>query len=116
MYTFFQGELVGGSEREDRYDVLKKVMIESNLLKEEDFQNNESTTIDSKKGNNSKSMNDKSNELGRNLMWYLDLRQFGSVNHSGWGLGFERLILYITGLDNIRDAIPIPRYHGYNRF
>ena len=52
------------------------------------------------------------NELGLNksdYWWYLDLRKFGSVNHSGFGLGFERLIMYITGMQNIRDVIPYPR-------
>jgi aspartyl/asparaginyl-tRNA synthetase len=44
--------------------------------------------------------------------WYLDLRRFGSVKHCGFGLGFERMILFATGLDNIRDVIPFPRYPG----
>jgi len=44
--------------------------------------------------------------------WYLDLRRFGTVKHSGFGLGFERMILFATGLDNIRDVIPFPRYPG----
>lgn len=43
------------------------------------------------------------------LDWYYDLRRFGSVPHAGWGMGFERLVLFATGLDNIRDAIPMPR-------
>ena len=41
--------------------------------------------------------------------WYLDLRKYGSVPHSGFGLGFERLVMYVTGMENIRDAIPFPR-------
>ena len=52
------------------------------------------------------------NDLGLNkddYWWYLDLRRFGSVTHSGFGLGFERLIMYITGMGNIRDVIPFPR-------
>lgn len=44
--------------------------------------------------------------------WYLDLRRYGTVKHSGFGLGFERMILFATGLDNIRDVIPFPRYPG----
>jgi len=44
--------------------------------------------------------------------WYLDLRRFGSVKHSGFGLGFERMILFATGMENIRDVIPFPRYPG----
>ena len=43
------------------------------------------------------------------LQWYLDLRRFGSVPHAGWGLGFERLVQFATGVENIRDAIPVPR-------
>lgn len=48
--------------------------------------------------------------------WYLDLRRFGTVPHAGFGLGFERLLQYVTGMDNIRDVIPVPRYRGYCRF
>lgn len=72
------GELIGGSQREDRLEVLEEKII--NLgMKPEDYS------------------------------WYLDLRRFGSVEHSGFGLGFERLIMYITGMKNIRDVIPFPR-------
>lgn len=46
------------------------------------------------------------------LDWYLDLRKYGSVPHAGFGLGFERLVMYVTGLENIRDAIPFPRWPG----
>lgn len=72
------GEIIGGSEREYRYDVLLARM----------------------------------NELGLNpeaYWWYLDLRKYGSVPHSGFGLGFERAVRYVTGMDNIRDVIPYPR-------
>lgn len=69
------GELVGGSMREDNYEVLKDIM-------------------DTK---------------GIDISWYLDLRKYGSVPHGGFGLGFERLILLVTGLSNIRDTIPYPR-------
>ena len=72
------GEIVGGSQREERLDVLEKRIKELN--------------IDSKE-----------------LWWYLDLRKYGSVKHSGFGLGLERLILFITGMNNIRDVIPFPR-------
>ena len=72
------GEIVGGSQREERIDVLKKRI--------------KSLNIDEKE-----------------LWWYLDLRKFGTVKHSGFGLGLERLILFITGMGNIRDVIPFPR-------
>jgi len=48
--------------------------------------------------------------------WYCDLRRYGSVPHAGFGLGFERLILFVTGLGNIRDTIPFPRYPGHAEF
>jgi asparaginyl-tRNA synthetase len=72
------GEIIGGSEREDRYDVLKRRIAEMGLPEE-------------------------------NYWWYLDLRKFGGTPHSGFGLGFERLIQYVTGMQNIRDVIPFPR-------
>ncbi|MCP4050262.1 MAG: asparagine--tRNA ligase [bacterium] len=72
------GEIIGGSQREERYDILLKRMKDQNL------------DIDT-------------------YQWYLDLRKFGSVPHSGFGLGLERLLMYITGMDNIRDVIPFPR-------
>ena len=72
------GEICGGSQREERMDLLLNRMHELGL-KEEDY------------------------------WWYLDLRKYGSVPHSGFGLGFERLMMYITGMQNIRDVIPFPR-------
>ncbi|AYN66549.1 asparagine--tRNA ligase [Euzebyella marina] len=72
------GEIVGGSQREERLDVLKDKMADLNIPEEE-------------------------------LWWYLDLRKFGSAVHSGFGLGFERLVLFTTGMGNIRDVIPFPR-------
>ncbi|MDD2489723.1 MAG: asparagine--tRNA ligase [Bacilli bacterium] len=72
------GELMGGSQREERLDVLLKLMKEKNIT-----------------------LND--------LEWYLNLRKYGSVKHSGFGLGFERLLIYLTGVENIRDVIPFPR-------
>ena len=72
------GEIVGGSQREERIDVLKERI--------------KSLNIDEKE-----------------LWWYLDLRKFGTVKHSGFGLGLERVILFITGMGNIRDVIPFPR-------
>ena len=72
------GEIVGGSQREERLDVLKKRIAHLNIDEKE-------------------------------LWWYLDLRKYGSVKHSGFGLGLERLILFITGMGNIRDVIPFPR-------
>lgn len=72
------GEIVGGSQREDDYDILLGKIHEMGL-KEEDY------------------------------WWYLDLRKYGSVPHSGFGLGFDRMLMYITGMTNIRDVIPFPR-------
>src|SRR5690606_22291373 len=72
------GEIVGGSQREERYDVLKQKIADLGIDEEE-------------------------------LWWYLDLRKFGSAVHSGFGLGFERLVLFVTGMTNIRDVIPYPR-------
>ena len=72
------GEIIGGSQREERLDILEK-RIEEMGLNEEDYS------------------------------WYLDLRRFGSVKHAGFGLGFERLIMYLSGMANIRDVIPFPR-------
>jgi asparaginyl-tRNA synthetase len=79
------GELVGGSQREERLDVLIEKMKELGL-NEEDY------------------------------WWYLDLRRFGSVPHAGYGLGFERLVTYVCGIENIRDAIAYPRYPGNAEF
>ena len=73
------GEIVGGSQREERLDVLEKRMQEMNIPADE-------------------------------LYWYLDTRRFGTVPHAGFGLGFERLILFVTGMTNIRDVIPFPRF------
>ncbi|MBX3707879.1 MAG: asparagine--tRNA ligase [Pseudomonadales bacterium] len=71
------GEIIGGSQREERLDVLDARMAEHGF--------------------------------GEALWWYRDLRRYGTVPHAGFGLGLERLVLYVTGLDNIRDAIPFPR-------
>jgi asparaginyl-tRNA synthetase len=72
------GEIIGGSQREERLDVLEKRMKQTGISRE-------------------------------NLQWYLDLRRFGSAPHAGFGLGFERLVQYVTGMLNIRDVIPCPR-------
>ena len=72
------GEIVGGSQREDSFDVLSKRMDEMDVCKKE-------------------------------LWWYLETRKFGTCPHSGFGLGFERLVMYVTGMKNIRDVIPFPR-------
>ena len=50
------------------------------------------------------------------LAWYLELRKYGTVPHAGWGMGFERLVQYVTGVPNIRDIIPVPRVPGTCRF
>ena len=75
------GELIGGSQREERYDVLAAKMDEMGLNRED-------------------------------YDWYLNLRRFGGVSHAGYGLGFERLIIYLTGIANIRDVLPFPRCTG----
>lgn len=79
------GEIVGGAQREERYDVLKSKMKTMGISEEE-------------------------------LYWYLDLRKFGTCVHSGFGLGFERLVLFVTGMGNIRDVIPYPRTPGNAEF
>lgn len=76
------GEIVGGSQREERLDLLKAAITQMGLDPKE-------------------------------LAWYLDTRRFGTVPHSGFGLGFERLVLFVTGMDNIRDVIPFPRTPGH---
>jgi asparaginyl-tRNA synthetase len=79
------GEIVGGSQREERLDVLLERMKELGLSEEE-------------------------------YWWYVDLRKFGSVPHSGFGLGFERVVQWTTGMTNIRDCIPFPRTPGSAEF
>jgi aspartyl/asparaginyl-tRNA synthetase len=73
------GEIVGGSQREERLELLEKRMDEMHIPKEE-------------------------------MYWYLDTRRFGTCPHAGFGLGFERLVLFVTGMGNIRDVIPFPRF------
>lgn len=79
------GEIVGGSQREERLDYLMKRMEELNIPQED-------------------------------MWWYLDTRRFGSTPHAGFGLGFERMILFVTGMSNIRDVIPFPRTPGSAEF
>ena len=79
------GEIIGGSQREERLDVLTARMKELGL-NEKDY------------------------------WWYLDLRRFGGTKHAGYGLGFERAIMYLTGMSNIRDVIPFPRTVGTAEF
>jgi len=79
------GEIIGGSQREERLEVLDARMDETGIDKE-------------------------------NLGWYRDLRRYGSVPHAGFGLGFERTLAYVTGLANVRDAIPFPRTPGNARY
>ena len=75
------GELIGGSQREEREDVLRARMKECGLDEE-------------------------------NYWWYLELRKFGTTKHAGFGIGFERFIMYLTGISNIRDVLPFPRTVG----
>jgi asparaginyl-tRNA synthetase len=79
------GEIIGGSQREERYDLLVRRMEEMHIPAEE-------------------------------MSWFLDTRRFGTVPHAGFGLGFERLVLFVTGMTNIRDVIPFPRYPGNAEF
>jgi len=79
------GEIVGGSQREERLDVLTQRMHEMHIPLEE-------------------------------MQWYLDTRRFGTCPHAGFGLGFERLVLFVTGMSNIRDVIPFPRTPGNAEF
>ena len=72
------GELIGGSQREERLDVLKKKCADFNIPED-------------------------------HVWWYLETRKFGSAKHCGFGMGFERLVMYVTGMSNIRDVIPFPR-------
>ena len=72
------GEIIGGSQREERLEVLKTRIKENGIDEDE-------------------------------IWWYLDLRKYGSVPHSGFGLGFERIVQFCTGMSNIRDVIPYPR-------
>ena len=79
------GEIIGGSQREERYDKLYE-RIKALEIPEKDLQ------------------------------WYLELRKFGSAPHSGFGLGFERFLQFVTGMNNIRDVIPFPRTPGSAEF
>jgi asparaginyl-tRNA synthetase len=79
------GEIVGGSQREERYEVLERRMLAAGL------------DLDT-------------------YRWYLDLRRYGSVPHAGFGVGFERLVQFVTGLANIRETIPFPRTPGHAEF
>ena len=79
------GEIIGGSQREERLELLQKRMQELSL-NEEDY------------------------------WWYLDLRRYGGTKHAGFGIGFERLIMYLTGISNIRDVLPFPRTTGTAEF
>jgi asparaginyl-tRNA synthetase len=79
------GELIGGSQREERVDVLTARMKSLNMPLEP-------------------------------YRWYLDLRAYGSVPHAGFGLGFDRLIMFLTGMSNIRDVLPFPRTTGSAEF
>ncbi|NDD58819.1 MAG: asparagine--tRNA ligase [Chlamydiae bacterium] len=79
------GELIGGSQREERIDILERKIVEFGLHPQD-------------------------------YWWYLHLRKYGSVPHAGFGAGFERLIQFATGMENIRDVIPFPRYPGHADF
>jgi asparaginyl-tRNA synthetase len=80
------GEIIGGSQREERYDVLLQRMREMGIRNLESYE------------------------------WYLDIRKYGTVPHAGFGLGFERALMYITGMGNIRDVLPFPRVPRWAKF
>jgi asparaginyl-tRNA synthetase len=79
------GEIIGGSQREERLDVLDAKMQQAGIVPE-------------------------------SLWWYRDIRRWGSCPHAGFGLGFERFLMYVTGMENIRDVIPFPRTPGNAKF
>jgi asparaginyl-tRNA synthetase len=79
------GEIIGGSQREERHEVLQQKILDMGLPLEE-------------------------------YWWYLELRKYGTVPHAGFGLGFERLLMYMTGMQNIRDVISFPRFPGFAKF
>ena len=79
------GEIIGGSQREHRHDVLLRRIDEQGLEREP-------------------------------YWWYLDLRRYGTVPHAGFGLGFERVVQFMTGMENIRDISPFPRVPGHAEF
>src|SRR5579872_2840790 len=79
------GEIIGGSQREERYDVMRDKIRKQGLTEQE-------------------------------YWWYLELRKYGTAPHAGFGLGLERLMLYLTGMKNIRDVIPFPRTPGNAEF
>lgn len=95
-------EVVGGSLREHRLQPLIASMQPQNEGKAPNLHG---------AGNDSGNLS-KSPETGNNLDWYVDLRRFGSVPHGGFGLGFDRLLCYLTGIRNIKDVIPWPRHYG----
>ena len=92
-------EIVGGSMREHRSAQLLDAMRQNGLVKEKDAAENASETSDS------------SGSSGT-LQWYVDLRRYGSVPHGGFGLGFDRLVSYLSGVPNIRDVVAFPRWYG----
>ena len=79
------GEIIGGSQREERYDKLMDAITYFKLNPQD-------------------------------YLWYTDLRKYGGTHHAGFGLGFERLVMYVTGISNIRDVLPFPRTTGNAEF
>lgn len=129
------GELIGGSQREERYDVIHSRYVNGAALKLMQILHPFSVyfsikfffTILLKKSDISFVVVSYSQLFLASIMycriaemdlpiepyeWYLDLRRFGTAKHSGFGLGFERMVLFATGMDNIRDVIPFPRFPG----
>jgi asparaginyl-tRNA synthetase len=81
----YVGEIIGGSQREERLEQLTQRMREMDIPEKE-------------------------------MYWFLDTRRFGTCPHAGFGLGFERMMLFVTGMTNIRDVIPFPRFPGNAEF
>jgi asparaginyl-tRNA synthetase len=103
------GELVGGSAREERFDVLAQRMLALNLLSPVVAS---SVAAAARSGSLLPPLGPPADPDNGYLDWYLDTRRYGSLPHAGFGMGFERLILLITGVENIRDVIPVPRVPG----
>lgn len=106
-YCIVQGELVGGSAREHRHDVLAQTMATAGLLSP-----TRTAWLAAAREDSAKPPPPAADCDDPHLDWYLDLRRYGSQPHAGWGMGFERLVMLCAGLDNIRDAIPVPRVPG----
>ena len=121
-----QGELVGGSAREESFEKLAPLMRQRGLLSpawseavDLGLPPSSFPPVDlegylpgGRGGASAATTVGPAALAGASLDWYLDLRRYGTVPHAGWGLGFERLVMLVTGVENIRDVIPMPRVPG----